>query len=138
MVALCFLLRYGFFFVFMFFLLKTSRYVITSYLNFFVRFIFDNGIFSNNRKIARVIPVYENGDVCKYSTVYKNVYKYFKLYFCVGLEFQYKSTKLMPILSSLIAKPMTQNKSKFLKMFLFYLKLNELQRFSKTQNAVKT
>ena len=38
-----------------------SKYAITPYLQLFLQFIVDNGIFSNKHKIARVSPIYENG-----------------------------------------------------------------------------
>ena len=41
------------------FLLKTSKYVITPYLKFFLLFVFDNGLFSNNCKIARAVSIYK-------------------------------------------------------------------------------
>ena len=38
-----------------------SNFVITPYLQLFLQFIVDNGIFFNKYKIARVAPISENG-----------------------------------------------------------------------------
>ena len=42
--------------------LKIGRHVIAPYFNLFLQFIFNNGIYPNNCKIARVVPVYKNGN----------------------------------------------------------------------------
>ena len=42
--------------------LKIGRHVIAPYFNLFLQFICNNGIYPNNCKIARVVPVYKNGD----------------------------------------------------------------------------
>ena len=42
--------------------LKIGRHVIAAYFKLFLQFIFNNGIYPNNCKIARVVPVYKNGD----------------------------------------------------------------------------
>ena len=42
--------------------LKIGRHVIAPYFNVFLQFIFNNRIYPNNCKIARVVPVYKNGD----------------------------------------------------------------------------
>ena len=42
--------------------LKIGRHVIAPYFNLFLQFIFNNGIYPYNCKIARVVPVYKNGD----------------------------------------------------------------------------
>ena len=45
--------------------LKIDRHVNAPYFNLFLQFIFNNGIYSNNCKIARVVPIYKNGDRTK-------------------------------------------------------------------------
>ena len=42
--------------------LKIGRHVIAPNFNLFLQFIFNIGIYPNNCKIARVVPVYKNGD----------------------------------------------------------------------------
>ena len=46
--------------------LKVSRYVITPHLKYFKNFIFNNGVFPRNCKIAKVVPIFKNG--CKEET----------------------------------------------------------------------
>ena len=42
--------------------LKIGGHVIAPYFNLFLQFIFNDGIYPNNCKIARVVPVYKNRD----------------------------------------------------------------------------
>ena len=48
------------------YVLKISRYIITPYLKYFTNFIFNNGVFPSNCKIAKVVPIFKNG--CKEET----------------------------------------------------------------------
>ena len=41
--------------------LKVSSTVIVPYLQIFTNFIFNNGLFPNNCKIAKIAPIYKNG-----------------------------------------------------------------------------
>ena len=41
--------------------LKVSSTVIAPYLQIFTNFIFNNGLFPNNCKIAKIAPIYKNG-----------------------------------------------------------------------------
>ena len=43
------------------FFLKTARFVIAPYLNLFLNFVFTEGIFPTNCKIARVVPIHKSG-----------------------------------------------------------------------------
>ena len=45
---------------------KVSRYVITPHLEYFTNFIFNNGVFPTNCKIAKVVSIFKNG--CKEET----------------------------------------------------------------------
>ena len=40
---------------------KVARFVIAPYLNLFLNFVFTEGIFPSNCKVARVVPVYKTG-----------------------------------------------------------------------------
>ena len=43
------------------FFIKVARFVIASYLNLFLNFVFIEGIFPSNCKVARVVPIYKTG-----------------------------------------------------------------------------
>ena len=43
------------------FFIKVARFVIAPYLNLFLNFVFTEGIFPSNSKVARVVPVYKTG-----------------------------------------------------------------------------
>ena len=43
------------------FFIKVARFVVTPYLNLFLNFVFTEGIFSSNCKVARIVPIYKTG-----------------------------------------------------------------------------
>ena len=43
------------------FFIQATRFVIAPYLNLFLNFVFREGIFPSNCKVARVVPVYKIG-----------------------------------------------------------------------------
>ena len=47
------------------FFLKAARFVISPYLTFFLHVSFNEGIFPNSSKIARVAPIYKSGAINK-------------------------------------------------------------------------